>query len=360
MQLGPKLSPWKSTQAQGIAAALLSAFVSGLVPIFGKQAYEAGLAPFTVVMLRTVGAAAGLWLAHLLFWRKFVYIYPFALAACLMAGLVNGLGSLLFYTSLQKLDASLSQLLFTLYLLFLTLFSWLDGYRISRLTLLRVGLALAAVFLLKWAGSGAADWPAALMMIGAGAMYALHVSINQRTLYDVPAPTVTLYTLTGMAATVLTAYLLGGRPPLPASGAAWTPVLLLTAVTLIARLTLFLGVKHLGGMQAVLINLGEALVTVVAAILVLGETFTSVQWLGAAVLAGSLLLVTREQALGAIPRPKPWLPIFTQWFATLAALLNPPPAPPHPPPAPLAPVPSASDRGTGERGAPAPPAPREE
>lgn len=340
MQLGPKLSPWKSTQAQGIAAALLSAFVSGLVPIFGKQAYEAGVTPFTLVMLRTVGAAAGLWLAHLLFWRKYIYVYPFALAACLAAGLINGLGSLLFYTSLQRLDASLSQLLFTLYLLFLTLFSWLDGYRISRLTLVRVGLALAAVFLLKWAGSGSAEWPAALMMIGAGAMYALHVSINQRTLYDVPAPTVTLYTLTGMATTVFVAYLIGGRPPLPESSAAWTPVLLLTAVTLAARLTLFLGVKHLGGMQAVLINLGEALVTVVAAILWLGETFTAAQWLGAAVLAGSLLLVTREQALGAIPRPKPWLQIFTRWFALASALLTPPaaaPPQPAPPPAPSAP-----------------------
>lgn len=341
MQLGPKLSPWRSTQAQGIAAALLSAFVSGLVPIFGKQAYEAGVAPFTLVMLRTVGAAAGLWLAHLIVWRKYIYIYPFALAACLTAGLINGLGSLLFYTSLKQLDASVSQLLFTLYLLFLTLFSWLDGYRISPLTLLRVGLALLAVFLLKWAGgAAAADWPAALMMIGAGAMYALHVFINQRTLYDVPAPTVTLYTLTGMAATVFVAYLVGGRPALPAGQAAWTPVLLLTVVTLTARLTLFLGVKHLGGMQAVLINLGEALVTVVAAMLLLGEAFTPVQWLGAGVLAASLLLVTREQSLGAIPRPRPWLQIFTRWFAAATAAFT-PPAPPVPPPQPAAPAPPA-------------------
>ncbi len=345
MQLGPKLPSWKSTQAQGIAAALLSALASGLVPIFGKQAYEAGLAPFTLVMLRTVGAAGALWLIYLIFWRKFIYIYPFAFAACLVAGVVNGLGSLMFYTSLQRLDASISQLLFTLYLLFLTLFSWLDGYRISRLTLVRLGLALLAVVLLKWSPNGAADWPAALLMIAAGALYALHVSINQHTLYDVPAPTVTLYTLSGMALTVFIAYAVNGYPPLPATAGAWQPVLLLTAVTLIARLTLFLGVKHLGGMQAVLINLGEGLVTVLAAIAWLGETFTPVQWLGAAVLGASLLLVTREQALGVIPRPKPWLQIFTQWFATLSATFgaaSPPEAdPPRPPkPAPKGASPS--------------------
>lgn len=333
MQLGPKLPSWRSTQAQGIAAALLSAFVSGLVPIFGKQAYEAGVAPFTLAMLRTVGAAAILWLMHFIFWRQYIYIYPFAFAACLTAGVINGLGSLLFYTGLQQLDASISQLLFALYLLFLTLFSWLDGYRISRLTLLRLGLALLAVVLLKWTAGAPPNWPATLMLITAGAMYALHVSINQRTLYDVPAPTVTLYTLSGMALAVFVAYLVGGQPALPQTAAAWQPVLMLTAVTLMARLTLFLGVKHLGGMQAVLINLGEALVTVLAAMLLLGETLTPMQWLGAGVLAVSLLLVTREQALGVIPRPKPWLQIFTNWFAAVAAFFAPEPPQPAPPPA---------------------------
>jgi drug/metabolite transporter (DMT)-like permease len=307
-------SRWNSAQVTGVAAALLSALASGFVPIFGKQAYEAGLEPFTVVMLRTVGAAGLLWVFYLVFARRSIVIYPFAFWACVIAGVVNGLGSLLFYTSLKDLNASLSQLLFTLYPIFLTLFSWLDGYRLSRLTLARLGLALLAVILLKWSDPSGANWGAALLMIGSGALYALHIALNQHTLYDVPSPTVTLYTLTGMASTVFMAYLVGGRPALPTSATAWQPVLLLTLVTVTARLTLFVGVKHLGGMQTILLNLSEAFVTIVAASLLLNETFTAVQWLGAGLLAVSLLLVTREQALGAIPQPKPWLLIFTTWF----------------------------------------------
>lgn len=145
----PGPSRWNSTQITGVAAALLSALASGFVPIFGKLAYEAGLEPFTVVMLRTVGAAALLWGFYLVFARHSLFIYPFALWACIIAGVVNGLGSLMFYTSLKDLNASLSQLLFTLYPIFLTLFSWLDGYRLSRLTLLRLALALLAIFLLS-------------------------------------------------------------------------------------------------------------------------------------------------------------------------------------------------------------------
>jgi len=322
---------WSSAQAQGIVAALLSAVASGFVPIFGKQAFEAGLEPFTVVMLRTVGAVGVLWVIYLLFFRKFIYIYPFAFISCLAAGIINGLGSLLFYNSLKSLNASLSQLLFTLYLIFLTLFSWLDGYRLSRLTWIRLGLALVAVFLLKWSDPGNADWGAALAMIAAGAMYGLHIWINQRTLYDAPAPTVTLYTLSGMAGTVLAPYFFNGMPPLPATLNTWTPVMLLTLVTITARITLFVGVKQLGGMQAVLLNLSEAFVTILAAILLLNEVFTGLQWLGAALLAVSVLLITQEQALGAIPRPKPWL------LETITTLLNPPPrrARKSTPPAPL-------------------------
>jgi drug/metabolite transporter (DMT)-like permease len=327
---------------QGISAALLSAFASGLVPIFGKQAFEAGVAPFTVVLLRTVGAAGMLWLVYLIWWRKYVYIYPFALAACLLAGIINGLGSLLFYTALQHINASIGQLLFTLYLIFLTLFSWLDGYRISRLTLVRLILALIAVILLKWTDNGQADWIAGLMMIGAGALYALHVSVNQHTLYDVPSPTVTLYTLTGMAGTVIIAYVLNGLPALPLTFDAWSPVWLLTVVTITSRLTLFIGVKHLGGMQTVLINLGEALITIVAAMLVLNERLSPTQWLGVLLLACSILLVTREASLGAIPRPKPWIQIFTTWFTAISQFFEPPPDWPERVSPPSAPVKAVS------------------
>lgn len=310
----------RPSASRGVVAALASATASGLIPIFVKQAYELGTAPFAVVMLRTVGAAGVLWVLYLLFARRHLYIYPFALASCLLAGVVNGLGSLLFYTSLQHLNASIGQLLFNLYLLFLTLFAWLDGHPLSPLTLLRVGLALVAVFLLKWTNPTDADWIAAAMMIGAGALYAAHIFINQHTLVDVPAPTVTLYSLTGMATTVLIAYLVGGRPALPATAAAWQPVLLLTAVTVASRLSLFIGMKHLGGLQTILLNLSEAFVTILVASVVLGEVFTPTQWLGAAILALSLLLITREKNIASTPYSRPWLLLFTAWFETLTAM----------------------------------------
>ena len=301
----------------GVWAAALATVSAGLLPIFAKQAYAAGGAPIAVAMLRTVLAAGLLWLIHLLFWRKYLTIYPFAFAACLVAGAVNGIGSLLFYVGLARVDAALAQLLFTLHVLFLTMFSWLDGHRFSWLTWLRLGLGLIAVALLQTTGSGTLDWTSALMLVAAGGLYALHVFINQRTLYDVPSPTVTLYTLTGMAATVVIGYVAVGLPAMPGTVAGWLPIALLTVFTIVQRLTLFLGVKELGGPQTILLNLGEVLIAILAAVLLLGERLTAGQWAGAAVLGLSVWLITRENQLGDLPRPRPWVQIFTSLYHTL-------------------------------------------
>jgi drug/metabolite transporter (DMT)-like permease len=298
---------WQAGQAQGISAALLSAVVLGLAPIFGKQAMLAGTPPLTVVAVRTVTAAAALWLVLALTRRQYLYIYPVGLLGCLAAGTINGLGSLMYYSGLGRLDASLAQLLYTLYPVALTLFARLQGHRIGGLTLFRMALALAAVLLLTRAGGGPTDWLGVGLMVGAGVMYAAHLVVSQRVLYDVPAPTVALYNLSAMAVTVSIGYAAAGAPALPPTGGAWQAVLLLTLVTIISRLSLFMGVKRLGGVQAALIGLSELLVTVLCALVLLGESLSAVQWLGAVLLAASVLLVTRERGLGPpAPAPKPW------------------------------------------------------
>lgn len=306
-----RLANWSAAQAQGVGAALLSAVVLGLAPTFGKQAMLAGTPPLSVVALRTVFAMVALWSLFALFGRRYLYIYPVGLAGCLLAGVVNGLGSLMYYTGLGRLDASLAQLLYTLYPIFLTLFARLDGQSISRFTLLRTLVALSAVYLLTRSGHAETEWLGALLMLGAGALYAAHLAVNQRVLYDVPAPTVALYTISGMALTVAVGYLAAGRPALPPNPAAWEAVLLLTLVTVISRLSLFMGVKRLGGVQAALLGLSELLVTVLSALVLLGERLAPAQWAGAGLMALSILLVVGEKGLGVLPAPKPWLPLVS-------------------------------------------------
>ncbi len=280
-------------QTAGITAAFTSAIFLGLAPVFGKLAITQGFSPFAVVALRTGFAAGILLLVISLFYRKYLYIFPIGLIGCILAGTINGLGSLLYYLALARLNASVGQLLYSLYPFFVALWLILDHQPPSRLTFFRIGLATIAVLLLTRIPESSADLMGVVMMIGAAILYAMHLPINQRVLYEVPAPTVALYTLLSMSAVVIPAYLIFDRT-WPIESPPWLPVFGLTFVTISSRIALFLGVKKIGGMQTALLGLAELLIAILFSHFWLGETLTVLQQLGAVGLGFSLILVMFE------------------------------------------------------------------
>jgi drug/metabolite transporter (DMT)-like permease len=310
-----------SLRSKGINAALFSAFFLGMAPIFGKQAIDMGISPYAVVALRTFLATLLLFMVMLIFRRKYLYIYPAGLIGCLLAGAINGAGSLFYYNALGKIDAGLGQMLYMLYPFFVAFWMFLDKQPISKMTLIRLALAVPAVGLLVQTNGNASPelWWGIVMMLVSSILYALHLPINQRVLFDIPAPTVTLYTLLSMSAVVVPAYFLSGQTqPIPVIAAGWTPILLLTLVTFFSRLTLFTGVKHLGGLQTALLGLSELVITLLLSQLWLKESLTLLQWIGAGLLIISMALVAFEKAqprkkqegglLGWLTSPQPISP----------------------------------------------------
>ena len=281
-RVASKLSP-------GIAAAFSSSLFLGLAPVFGKLAIRLGLPPLFVVALRTGLAALLLLLVIFFFRRSFLYIYPAGLLGCLIAGWINGIGSLLYYSALGRINASLGQIIYSLYPLFVALWLWLDHQTPSRLTILRLGMVIPALAMLISFSGHPVDIGGVLMMLASSVLYALHLPINQRVLYDMPAPTVTVYTLLAMSAAVVPAMFFVNFPAPPAAES-WLALLGLTSVTFLSRLTLFLGVKHLGGLQTALLGLGELLITIFFSHWLLGESLTLVQWGGVVLLMLSLVL----------------------------------------------------------------------
>ncbi|MFH1523521.1 MAG: DMT family transporter [Chloroflexota bacterium] len=280
----------KGWRLPGIGSALASALCLGFAPIFGKQAILSGFSPLATVALRTLMAALLLLLIVAIFRRPFLFIYPAGLIGCGLAGLLNGVGSLFYYVALGRLTVSMGQLIYSLYPVFLVIWMIVDRQPLNRLTYLRVAVALAGVAFLTLSKSVQVDWVGVALMVGASVMYALHIPINQRVLYDIPAPTVTLYTLLAMSVVVVPAYFLLDRQ-FPPSNVSWTPILALTIVTFLSRLTLFLGVKKLGGMQTALLGLSELFVSLLLSHLWLHERLSTAQWVGALLLILSLALI---------------------------------------------------------------------
>ena len=289
-----------NSRRTGILAALSSAFFLGMAPVFGKQAILLGLHWSGVVSIRTVLAALLLLVFILVYNRRFLYIYPAGLLGCFLAGAINGIGSLLYYGALSRINASLGQLLYALYPFFVLIWMWMDHQPPGRLTILRLLLVIPGGYLLTRAPFTNVDFTGVLMMLASAALYALHLPINQRVLYDMPAPTVTLYTLTAMSIIVLPAFVISriffnAPPVIPVISIAWGPVLGLTLVTFLSRLALFLGVKHLGGLQTAVLGLGELIVALVFSHLLLREHLSLHQWLGALLLVTSLFMVALEK-----------------------------------------------------------------
>ena len=298
----------------GIAAALGSAFFLGLSPVLGKMAILEGFSPLAVVAVRTSLAALLLLALVILFNRSALYIYPVGLLGCALAGTINGLGSLFYYMALHRLPVSVGQLLYSLYPFFVAMWLTLDKQYPSRLTIFRIVLAGIAVILLTNAPHQAADLAGISMMIIAALLYALHLPINQRVLFEVPAPTVTLYTLLSMSAVVVPAYLLFDRA-WPSGAAAPAPLVALTLATFLSRLALFFGIKKIGGMQTALLGLAELLITILFSYYWLHESLNLAQWLGALGLAVSLLLVRAEPQPDEKQSPGGWF----SWIRSPAA-----------------------------------------
>jgi drug/metabolite transporter (DMT)-like permease len=297
----------RSIVRKDVSPALASAMLLGLTPILGKQAITAGVPPLEVVAVRTGGAAAILLLVMLVFQRRKLYIYPLGLVGCLIAGVLNGIGSLFYYSGLARIDAGLGQLLYMLYPVFVALLLYLDGQRQTPLTLLRLVLCLPAIYLLTQAATHKVDPIGVADMVTAGVLYGLHIPINQRVLYEAPAPTVTMYTLLAMAAVVIPAHF-AFSPSIPRfPSAAAAPLIALTAVTFLSRLTLFTGVKRIGGMQTAILGLSQLIVAVALAQLWLKESMSTSQWAGACLLTLALVLVGKERAEQASHRGRGWL-----------------------------------------------------
>lgn len=287
----------------GLLWGLLSPLFLGTVPILAKVSYAAGVNVLTVVAFRTVIAAVFMWLGMFIFKRNLIRSSLPAVASSMLAGAINGLGSIFFYNSLTRIDASLGQLVNISYLIFVTIFLRLAGQAISFITILRTMLAVGAIYLLTRGGAGPDDWLGVGMMLFAAITYAIQLVLSQRILLDIPAPTMTLYAITAMAVVVTIAWFIAPTNLLLVSTEGWQAIGLMALVTALSRLTLFLGVKAMGSMQTALLGVFEVVVTIVIAAVFLGERLTGLQWVGAAILLASIFMVRFEKG---VPRFIDW------------------------------------------------------
>jgi drug/metabolite transporter (DMT)-like permease len=294
-----------------------------MAPVLGKLAYAGGSDPFTVAALRTTLAAAALWVIYLAVARRYIYIFPAGLLGCVVVGVVNGLGSLMYYNGLQLVSASVAQVLNATYLIFVVIMTRLGGQRLTPRTIIRVVLTLIAILILAGGSSSPSDWLGIGLMVGNAILFAGTVILSQRVLYEMPSPPVTLYTLTTMAVVVVMARGIYRMSWLPQSNSALLAIVALGLTTALSRLTLFTGVKRMGSLQTTLVVALETGVALLLSLILLpNETLTLAQWFGIAIMASTLLLARTDDIKRRSTQTLPVVNMAGLQFGTNAAAFD--------------------------------------
>ncbi|MGW4153924.1 DMT family transporter [Micromonospora chersina] len=302
----------------GPALCLVSAACFGAMAIFGKFAYDAGVSPAALLLVR-FGLAAALLGVVLLLRPGLRRAEPGEhravptgrmLATAIALGAVGYAAQAgLFFSALRLMDASLLSLILYTYPVLVTVAAVLLGR--DRLTPGRTAalLAASAGTLLVLLGAGGVSFHpvGALLAFGAAVTYTVYILVADTVVHRLPPVVLSALVMTGAAGTLgLGAALTGGvdldfRPP----GWFWLACIAVVS-TVLAMLTFFAGLRRTGPSTAAILSTFEPVVTTALAALTLGESLTPVQLAGGVLVLSSVaVLQVRPTRLG---RQKPEAP----------------------------------------------------
>lgn len=284
----------------GFAACLCSAVGFGALPVLGKEAYEAGLGPLSLLWGRFGLAAAAFWFLVIFVVRPARPPAALVGTGLLMGSLGYAVEAGLFFAALERVDASLVELLLYAYPAIVTAAALGAGREAPRPRLLGA-LALATLgVIFVFAGSLASGVdPVGLAMgLGAAVVYAGYILVGERAVAGAHPVLLAALVATGATASFTLAGLVHhGGLPTPTTGDGWTAVAVIaTVATVIPMAALFAGIERVGAPTASIVSTFEPVVTVVLAGLVLGETLSLVEATGAACVLAAVRLLARGSA----------------------------------------------------------------
>lgn len=223
--------------------------------------------------------------------------------AAVLAGIVNSGGMILFFLSLNYLEASLGSMIIALSPPLVLSLLALRGERLTRRHLVRLGLALAGVYLLI-SPSGDVHWAGALMALVATFLFSLQMAMVQWTLVGYPVRGVVFYVTGSMTVFIVLWWLAQGAVWVQPDAWGWFQVMVLAVLsTYVARLGYYSAIAYIGSGQLALLGPLETMLSVIWSVLFLHERLAAWQLVG-----GVLILLSAGLAVERLGRVNLRLP----------------------------------------------------
>lgn len=278
-----------------------------IAPPIARYAIRSGIDSTTLVTLRLIFATLLMGLTITAINPRQLRMQRQGLLVAWSAGIVNGLGMLLFFWALERVDASMASMMITLVPLVVLSLLALRGERFTYRQIVRMALGVGGVYMLIGPG-GDVDTTGVLMLVVAVFCFATHITLLQWYLKGYEALTVTFHISAAMACAVTGWWLLRGIDWHPLGSEGWIALAVLVVIsTYLARICFVNAVAKLGSGQVSLLSPLETFLTVIWSLAFLGERLSPLQWIGGALVMGSALL-----AIQRLGRAK-WRPRWRLW-----------------------------------------------
>jgi drug/metabolite transporter (DMT)-like permease len=294
-------------ETRGLALVALSTIAYGVLPIFGKVAYAAGVEPIPLLAWRYVIAAllvVALERGPRPPLRERVRLWAI--------GSVFVFNSIAYFRALERIPASVTALVLYTYPVIVALLAAAAGVeRLTRRALLAALAAFAGCALTsRGAPAGAPLSPSGVAWaLVAALVYASYIVLSSRFGAGVPARVLALHLAQAAAVACVAFGLAGGGLALPLDPRGLLAVAGMGVVsTVVAMIAFLAGMALVGPTRASVLSSLEVVVTLVLAFLFLGERLGPLQWAGAALILGAVALqnigVLRRAMMRSSP-PKP-------------------------------------------------------
>jgi drug/metabolite transporter (DMT)-like permease len=302
----------------GVGLVVASAFCYSMLSIFGKYALALHLPLLPLLATRYVLGAIILWSWVLVVGehRRAAGRVPRARVLGLLAWGVIGFSgqSALFFLALERLPASLTEVLLYTCPAFLALMLWgLTRRRPKGSRLLVIALALFGTWLCAGPINGVVDTRGAVLATLSGFWYAAFLIWMHRLTPGIAGVVSGAYIITGAALTFSVASLIqGGGLLVPHGAAEWASILGIVLSATVFGLVLFVaGLKRVGPQAASVLSTFEPLGTLLLAGIFLGERLDAAQWAGAVLIIGAAFVLAStsetEEGIGPVDAPLPAL-----------------------------------------------------
>jgi drug/metabolite transporter (DMT)-like permease len=292
-------------QRSGALLVLASAVAFGVMPIFGKLAFEAGVGVATLLVVRFAIAAPVLWGAVAL--RR---VFPVGagrgvLGRALALGAVGyAMQAGLYFLALERMDASVLSLVLYSYPALVTGAAILLGREAANRRRLVALVTASGGLVLVLAGAGAGSMDLAGMALGAGAAltYTTYILVSDGVTSSLDALPLAALVSTGAALSLGVVAALTGSLDLgfDASGWVWLGCAALVS-TVLAVVLFFSGMSRVGPSTAAILSTLEPPVTVALVFVTFGEALGAVQLLGALAVLGAAVIVNLPSRVSPAP-----------------------------------------------------------